>query len=71
MVMPKLLRKKPYYLDIFLSDTLALKEENGASDKNGIQYFKKGYLNFDFKRLLSKMFFEIIRKISIVAMKRS
>ena len=44
-------KKKPYYLDIFLSDTLALKEENGVSDKNGIQYFKKGYLNFDFKQL--------------------
>jgi len=42
-------KKKPYYLDIFLSDTLALKEENGVSDKNGIQYFKKGYLDFDFK----------------------
>lgn len=43
--------KRPFYLDIFLSDTLASKRENGVTDKNSIQYFKKGYLNFDFKQL--------------------
>lgn len=43
--------KKKFYLDIFLSDTLALKDEDGVTDKNGIRYFKKGFVDFDFSQL--------------------
>lgn len=43
--------QKKYYLDIYLSDTLALENENGVTDKNCIRHFKKGYLNFDFQKM--------------------
>lgn len=43
--------KKKYYLDIFLSDTIALRGEEGVTDKNGIRYFKRGILEFDFDKL--------------------
>jgi serine phosphatase RsbU (regulator of sigma subunit) len=42
---------KKYYLDIYLSDTISLEGENGVTDKNGIRYFKKGIIDFDFKHL--------------------
>lgn len=49
---------KRYYLDIFLSDTIALSDENGVTDKNGNRFFKSGVLEFDFNqlKLLTKKF---------------
>ncbi|GAB4199007.1 MAG: hypothetical protein Fur0023_00900 [Bacteroidia bacterium] len=40
-----------YYLDIYLSDTISLEGETGVTDKNGIRYFKKGIIDFDFNQL--------------------
>lgn len=50
--------KKHNYLDIFLSDTLALEGEDGVTDKNGIRYFKKGIVDYNFKdfRIINKPF---------------
>jgi len=42
-------KKKKHYLDIYLSDTLSLKDEEGVIDKNGIHYFKSGYIQLDVK----------------------
>lgn len=42
--------KKKYYLDIYLSDTIALDGEEGVTDKNGIRYFKSGILDFDIEK---------------------
>lgn len=50
--------KKKKYLDIFLSDTLAEKGENGVTDKNGIRYFKRGFIDYDFEnsQVINKIF---------------
>ncbi len=50
--------KKRNYLDVFLSDTLAMKGEDGVTDKNGVRYFKKGIIEYDYEKskVISKPF---------------
>lgn len=42
--------KRKNYIDIYLSDTLAIDGEDGVTNKKGILFFRKGYVDFDFNQ---------------------
>ncbi len=50
----KISDKKKNYLDIYLSDTLS--EENGVTNKDGIRYFKEGFVEFQKERVRNQTF---------------